>query len=150
MRIVVVSIYFSTMRCGIIDFNKCVLNLLFGFAQNAKSNMVAYLFTVLNGTGVARVSGELADRSLYPGGLKRLRGVTTERGFQALTGMDKWFLMAIALLVFRPVLASVQSLVRIISHECSLATRLVEIRKPVALRSRPRINPLIYQVTIWG
>ena len=48
-------------------------------------------------------------RTLYPPGTERLKDIVTN--YKSLTGSDKWLLGSLMLLVFRPALVSVESMV---------------------------------------
>ncbi|CBN75973.1 hypothetical protein Esi_0258_0024 [Ectocarpus siliculosus] len=93
------------------------------FHQDAQNSLRKIFKRLLGGLskakGVPLLSCLAKDPSLRVAGTPPLRDFVSDGGFSALSGMDVWTLSSVALLVFRPVLRSVASMVRLPDRNAS-------------------------------
>lgn len=101
-------------------FGRGTINLALPFAaffsfcsgtQGAQALAQVFFLGLLNDAGREAISAVVRQgNALYPPAAPRLKDITSN--YSSLKGTDKWFLASILLLVTRPVLHDVTSLVR--------------------------------------
>ena len=86
--------------------------------QDQLTIVQTYMLRILSSKGRRAVTAIVREgRTCNPPGMERLKDIVMN--FKSLTGSDKWLLGSLMLLVFRPALVSVDSMVSP-SGECSI------------------------------
>lgn len=81
------------------------------FSQGTTTNMQTFFLELLSTDGRKLVMSVMAQRNtLYPPGVAPLKCIVSN--FSSLTGSDRWVLASFMLLVFKPVLQDLDSMVR--------------------------------------
>lgn len=96
-----------------IFFDKSLLRHWHFFLQGTTANCQKFMIELLSSAGRKLVIAIMGQKhTLFPYGTEPLKCIVT--AYTSLTGSDKWVLASIMLLVFKPLLQDVDTMVRLV------------------------------------